>query len=101
MSKQTQSPIEGSVLEGISKVLGDTANGLSEIEIGKFLQEVSISDVDSSNTKWKRLYNAFVTFQNRRQLSNNILKNCNGLISKEPAIRLLCIYSTVRYEYFA
>mgnify|MGYP000897815294 CR=1 FL=1 len=83
MSKQIQPPIEGSVLEGISKVLGDTANGLTGTEIGKFLQEVSIPDVDSSNTKWKRLYNAFVTFQNRRQLSNNILTFINK--SMNPA----------------
>jgi hypothetical protein len=48
MSKQIQSPIEGSVLEGISKVLGDTANGLTGIEIGKFLQKVSISDCSGS-----------------------------------------------------
>lgn len=83
MSKQIQPPIEGSVLEGISKVLGDTASGLTGTEIGKFLQEVSIPDIDSSNTKWKRLYNAFVTFQNRRQLSNNILTFINK--SMNPA----------------
>ena len=74
MSKQIQPPIDGSVLEGISKILGDTANGLTGTEIGKFLQEVNIPDIDQANTKWKRLYNAFVTFQNKKQLSNNICK---------------------------
>ncbi len=45
MSKQILSPIDGSVLEGISKVLGDTSNGLTGTEIGKFLQEVNIPDM--------------------------------------------------------
>ncbi len=83
MNKQKQPPINGSVLEGISKVLGDTYNGLSGTEIGKFLLEVNIPDVDSTNSKWKRLYNAFVTFQNNKQYSNNILTFINK--SMNPA----------------
>ncbi len=83
MNRQIQPPINGSVLEGISRVLGDTSNGLTVPEIGKFLQEVSIPDIDSTNTKWKRLYNAFATFQNRKQLSNNILTFINK--SMNPA----------------
>ncbi|ESU27079.1 hypothetical protein FLJC2902T_22570 [Flavobacterium limnosediminis JC2902] len=76
-------PIDGSVLEGISKTLGDTINGLTGPEIGKFLQEATINDIDSTNTKWKRLYNAFVTYQNKNKNSNNILKFIN--ISMNPA----------------
>ena len=45
--------------------------------------EVNIPDIDSTNTKWKRLYNAFVNFQNRNQISNNILKFINK--SMNPA----------------
>jgi uncharacterized protein (TIGR02391 family) len=82
MSEKLQ-PIDGSVLEGISKILGDTSNGLTGPEIGKFLQEVNIPDIDSANTKWKRLYNAFVDFQNQRQFSNNILTFINK--SMDPA----------------
>lgn len=98
MSKQIQPPIEGSVLEGISKVLGDTANGLTGIEIGKFLQEVSIPDIDSTNTKWKRLYNAFVTFQNRKQLSNNILKFINKSLSPARFIGRTEQFENTRFE---
>ncbi|MFD2164509.1 TIGR02391 family protein [Paradesertivirga mongoliensis] len=83
MNKNIQPPINGSVLEGISKVLGDTSNGLTGTEIGKFLQEVYIPDVDPTNTKWKRLFNAFVSFQNHKQLSNNILTFINK--SMNPA----------------
>lgn len=83
MNKNIQPTIDGSVLEGISKVLGDTSNGLTGQEIGKFLQEVYIADVDPTNTKWKRLFNAFASFQNQKQLSNNILTFINK--SMNPA----------------
>lgn len=77
------SPINSGILEGISKILCDTSNGLTGPEIGKFLQESKISDIKSGNTKWKRLYNVFATFQNKKQLSNNILTFIN--ISMNPA----------------
>lgn len=76
-TNQFHPPIEGSVLEGIAKTLGDTNNGLTGTEISKFLQEVNIPDIDPLNSKWKRLYNAFVDFQNKKQFSNNILKFIN------------------------
>ncbi len=98
MSKKNQPPIDGSVLEGISKVLGDTSNGLTGIEIGKFLQEVSIPDVDSTNTKWKRLYNAFITFQNRKQLSNNILTFINKSMSPARFVGRTDQFENTRFE---
>jgi uncharacterized protein (TIGR02391 family) len=61
------------VLEGIAQILGDTNSGLTGSEIGRFLSQSQIADVDSSNTKWKRLFTAFAEFQNRNQCSNNIL----------------------------
>lgn len=76
-------PIDSGTLEGISKVLGHTSNGLTGPEIGKFLQEAKIPDIDPGNTKWKRLYNAFISFQDRKKLSNNILTFVNK--SMNPA----------------
>lgn len=73
MAKEPHPPIDGAVLEGIARVIGDTAKGLTGPEIAKFLAEENIPDVDPLNTKWKRIFNAFVDFQNRRRLSNNIL----------------------------
>lgn len=73
MAKEPHPPIDGAVLEGISRVIGDTAKGLTGPEIAKFLTEENIPDVDPLNTKWKRIFNAFVDFQNKRRLSNNIL----------------------------
>ena len=83
MSKQIHSSINGSVLEGICKTLGDTNEGLTGPEISKFLQEATITDIDPSNTKWKRLFNAFIEYQNKNQRSNNILKFIN--LSMNPA----------------
>lgn len=76
-------PINGSVLEGLSKVLGDTTNGLTGTEIGKFLQEVDVIDVNPTATKWERLYDAFATYQNQTKISNNILRFINKSI--DPA----------------
>lgn len=67
-----QEPLTGELLEGICKVIADTNSGLSGTEIAKLLGDSSIPDIDSQNTKWKRLYNAFVSWQYNHQCSNNI-----------------------------
>ncbi len=62
------------ILERISKILGDTSNGLTGSEISYFLQQCEIYDVTPKMTKWKRLYNAFASVQNTNRCSNKILK---------------------------
>lgn len=64
---------EGNQLEAICRILGDTYDGLTGPEIGKLLSDSKIKDGDPGLTKWKRLYNAFVHWQNKHQCSNNIL----------------------------
>lgn len=59
------------VLESICKILGDT---LSNSEIDKYLADVSLNNISPVGTKWKRLYNSFVDYQNRNHISNSILK---------------------------
>lgn len=98
MNKTTIPPIDGSVLEGISKILGHTNYGLTGTEIAKFLQEVSIPDVDSTNTKWRRLFNAFVAFQNRKQLSNNILTFISKSMSPARFIGRNDLFENMRFE---
>lgn len=61
------------VLEGISKILGDTNSGLTGSEIQHLLAQSKIADVSPTSTKWKRLYDAFAVYQNESQCSNNIL----------------------------
>lgn len=60
-------------LESISKVLGDTTDGLTGADIGHFLAECKVPDVDPALTKWKRLYNALVHYQNDRQFGNHVV----------------------------
>lgn len=46
------------ILEQICKVLGDTGTGLTGSEIGRYLQETGLDDVDPASTKWIRVYSA-------------------------------------------
>ena len=62
------------VLERISKILGDTFDGLTGSEIGYFLRQCNITDVTPEITKWRRLYSAFAENQNNTRCSNGILK---------------------------
>lgn len=66
-------PFPQAILEGVCRILGDTEQGLTGTQIGFYLAQERIEDVDSVNTKWKRLYNAFAGFQKTNQCSNNIL----------------------------
>jgi uncharacterized protein (TIGR02391 family) len=90
--------IKGSVLEALSKVLGDTANGLTGTEIQKFLAEVEIFDIDPLNTKWKRLFNAFVNYQNKSNISNNILRFINKSMQPARFIGKNEQYEDLRFE---
>lgn len=60
-------------LEGIARVLGDTATGLSETQIGALLADARIPDTDPTMTKWKRLFNALVNFQNEHKVGNGVI----------------------------
>jgi uncharacterized protein (TIGR02391 family) len=60
-------------LTSIAKILADTDDGLTGSQIGYLLRDCEIPDVCSDQTKWKRLFNAFVEFQNRRQFGNHVV----------------------------
>ncbi len=60
-------------IESIAKILGNTSSGLTGSQIGQYLIEARISDIDPQNTKWRRLYNALLNTQNTSQCSNSIL----------------------------
>lgn len=66
-------PFPQAVLENICRVIADTNDGLTGTQIGTYLVQEHIDDIDPSNTKWKRLYHAFAAFQNKHQCANNIL----------------------------
>lgn len=66
-------PFNPQQLTSICKILADTEAGLTGSEIGYLLQDCKIPDVTPSMTKWKRLFNAFVEMQNKRQFGNHVV----------------------------
>jgi uncharacterized protein (TIGR02391 family) len=68
-----QKAIEAHHLESVCRTIADTNVGLTGSEIQKILADCKIKDVNPDLTKWKRLYNAFVVWQNENQCSNAIL----------------------------
>ncbi|WP_299788413.1 TIGR02391 family protein [uncultured Shewanella sp.] len=65
--------LDFSVIESLSKVLGDTASGFTGAAIGKILYESNIDDIDAENTKWKRLNSALANKQEQDRCANNVL----------------------------
>lgn len=72
-AKQLVPPFPPERLEAVAKVLADTSDGLTGSEIGHLLEDCAIPDPDPGMTKWKRLYNAFVRFQNEHQVGNHVV----------------------------
>lgn len=63
---------ELSILESLSKVVGDTTYGFTGSEIEQMLAENNFADPLPGGTKWKRLYAAFVAKQKEDKCANNI-----------------------------
>jgi uncharacterized protein (TIGR02391 family) len=63
-----------SEIRAIAKSLGDTTDGLTGGDISYLLQCSKIPDLDSTATKWIRLFNAFCSKQNTAQNRTNILE---------------------------
>jgi len=66
-------PFSPQHMEAICRVLADTEIGLTGSEIGYLLQDCQIPDRDPAMTKWKRLFNAFIEFQNQHRAGNHIV----------------------------
>lgn len=66
-------PFSAEELEVICKNLADTNFGLTGTEIAYNLKQIGLKDVDPQNTKWKRLFNAFVEHQNNNQTGVMVL----------------------------
>lgn len=60
-------------LTSISKVIADAETGLTGTEIGYLLEDCKIPDISPGLTKWKRLFNALVGYQNRKQFGNHVI----------------------------
>lgn len=93
-ARQTIPVFDAQRLEAICKVLADTENGLTGSQIGYLLKDCQISDVTPGLTKWKRLFNAFIEFQNEHQVGNHVVVFINRTMTpasyteKQPLFRL-------------
>jgi len=69
----TQIPsIQKNILEKACDVLGDTETGLTGSEIGKYLRQCNIVDVNPGMTKRIRLFEALEQKQDKDRCANNI-----------------------------
>jgi uncharacterized protein (TIGR02391 family) len=66
-------PFPAERLEAISRVLADTETGLTGSQIDHLLRNCDIPNPTPDMTKWKRLYNAFFEFQNKRGVGNHVI----------------------------
>jgi uncharacterized protein (TIGR02391 family) len=64
-------PLNSAVIERLSKAFGDCFTGS---ELGAFLHECRIPDMNPAGTKWRRLNEDFLTIQGRDNCSNSILR---------------------------
>lgn len=71
-------PFNAQQLMSIAKILAETNEGLTGSQIEYILKNCGIPDVASALTKWKRLFNAFVEFQNERKFGNHVVKFINN-----------------------
>ncbi len=71
--KEKIPPFSAQQIEAISKILADTDQGLTGSQIGHILKQCSIPDLTPEMTKWKRLSNAIVEFQNEHQIGNHLI----------------------------
>ncbi|MFH1076944.1 MAG: hypothetical protein V1753_08975 [Pseudomonadota bacterium] len=87
-----------SVVESICKVLGDTGKGFTGSEIGKLLNESGIEDIDSTNTKWKRLNSALANKQLVDGCANNLLAFIQNSLSPARHYDSLEWFNDTRYK---
>jgi len=71
-------PLDEAQLQAICEVLGDTDEGLTGSEIGRYLKECGIEDPSPGITKRHRLFEALKSQQRTDRCSNNII----GFIKK-------------------
>lgn len=73
MDNKNRKPLEPYHLEGICKIIAATDEGLTGSEIEKILRDCGLTDNYATMTKWKRLYNSFVEYQNHTQSSYKVI----------------------------
>lgn len=98
MIKKIFSPIASGTIEALAKILADTEKGLTGTELSKFIPEAGLKDVAPSVTKWIRLHDSFVDYQNRNENSNKILKFINLAMNPSRFVGKNETYEMIRAE---
>ncbi|WP_454753780.1 hypothetical protein [Cupriavidus necator] len=70
-------PFNVQYLEAACRVLGDAERGLTGPQIGRLLQEIGLPDPCHTMTKWKRLFKALASAQNRFRVGNHLIMLIN------------------------
>ncbi|MCG8440415.1 MAG: TIGR02391 family protein [Caulobacterales bacterium] len=86
---------EASQMEAIARALGDTDDGLTNDEISQLFGNARIPD-PGPGTKWKRIYNGFVTVQNQKRNRTNILEFIRGALNPARYVRQQARFETMR-----
>lgn len=89
---------EAPIIESLCKTIADKNDGLAGTEIRGLLIECRITDIDSQNAKWKRLYHAFLEGQNNNQCSNHILTFIQSALSPVKYIGKEKLFHTRRHK---
>ncbi|MBS1514933.1 MAG: TIGR02391 family protein [Bacteroidetes bacterium] len=85
-------PFSSEELENICKILADTNLGFTGSELSYMLKEVSIADIDPNNTKWRRLFNAFVEWQNKNNSGYKVLSFIAKALSPKRFVNNMELY---------
>ncbi|MGB7160108.1 MAG: TIGR02391 family protein [Tepidisphaeraceae bacterium] len=72
-ARQQIDAFDGQQLEAVARILADTSKGLTGSQIGHLLRDCRIPDTSPDLSKWQRLYNAFVEFQNEHHIGNHVV----------------------------
>ena len=87
-----------SVIESISKILGDTNEGFTGTEIGKLLYETNIQDPLPNMTKWKRLWEALSQKQEQDGCANNMCAFIQHAMNPARHFNNHEWFSSIRYK---
>ena len=90
--------LDFSVIESISKILADTKSGFTGSQIGKILYECRIDDIDSTNTKWKRLNSALVNKQKIDSCANHVIVFIQSALNPARHFNNLEWFNDTRYK---
>lgn len=71
--KSKPKPFSSGQLEAICKALADTNSGLTGSEVGHALATIRVADPDPTGTKWRRLFNALASRQNKDDHGDRVL----------------------------